>query len=247
MWGRAVPWARAMAKSCPECGSAMDFEEHKVVLRTGVCPSCSKEFAFVEGSTVSTRLGSAPAAPAAGEPSPEEEEEEAAVVTGGPECEECGSPLTIGPGPHGSLEVSCPECETSTIFVPKGEERPKERGPERGRRFESEAPRGRPCRKCGAPLRFSTGEDGLLVGECDACGNRFTLPPRSDRAGGSRNTRSGARYGKRDFRSGGGDRRRFSDRREGRDAGGFRPRDRRRREYSDDSDRRSRRRRERDS
>jgi ssDNA-binding Zn-finger/Zn-ribbon topoisomerase 1 len=248
MWARVVGEATTMASTCPECGSAMEFADHEVRLKTGVCPSCSKEFAMVEGSTVSARLGSPPARGPTSTAEEDDEEEEVEVVEGGPECEECGTPLAIGPGPNGSLKVACPECETSTIFVPQSEERPKERSRERGPRFESEGPRSRPCRKCGAPLRFSTGEDGLLVGECEACGNRFTLPPRPDRGGGNRGFRGGPPYGRREFRSGGGGPRRFSDRREGRGGRPFRSRDRGRSDddESSDSNRRSRRRRARE-
>ena len=71
-------------------------------------------------------------------------------------------------------------------------------------------PRSRPCRQCGAPLRFTTNEEGLLVGECEACGNRFTLPPRTEggrREGGfGRDDRGsrGRRFGPPSGRSKGG-------------------------------------------
>jgi len=224
-----------MTNSCPECGTSMEFEDHEVRLKTGVCPSCSKEFAFVQGTSVAARM----AAPPGGESA---EEGAAAIVPGeGPECEECGSPLQIREGRAGSLKVVCPECETTTTFVPQ-RERPRE-GRERGRPEGSDAepPRGRPCRQCGAPLRFSTGEDGMLVGECDACGNRFTLPPRTGGPGGGRGFRGGPSYGRRDYRSNGGGGGRFPSR------GGrpFRSDDRRGRPRDDD-DRRPKRRRPRD-
>ncbi len=53
--------APTMTSSCPDCGTSMEFDEREVHLRTGTCPSCSKEYAFVEGSTVSARLARAPA------------------------------------------------------------------------------------------------------------------------------------------------------------------------------------------
>jgi DNA-directed RNA polymerase subunit M/transcription elongation factor TFIIS len=195
-----------MSNSCPECGTAMDFEQREVLLRTGTCPSCSREFAFVEGTTVSSRLSSPPSGPSElrGEATKAGEGAEE-----GPECEECGSLLTFREDKHGSLEAVCAECSTTTVFVPQSEapgpERDRER-PERPARFDEGAPRGRPCRKCGAPLRFSTGEDGNLVGECESCGNRFTLPPRVDRGGGGWAPRGGPRYGRREFRPGGGGR-----------------------------------------
>jgi len=174
----------------------MEFEQHDVHLRTGVCPACAKEFAFVEGAAVSSRLGTPPAGVAV---EAEEEGEGITAPSGGPECEECGSPLTFREGQRGSIEATCGECETTTIYIPRPERARPDR--ERRPRSEEEMPRGRPCRRCGAPLRFSTGEDGLLVGECESCGNRFTLPPRPDRGrgGGFAGPR---RYGGGDFRRG---------------------------------------------
>ena len=176
----------------------MEFEQHDVRLRTGVCPTCAKEFAFVEGTAVSSRLGTPPVE-AEDETVEGGERETRAPVPGGPECAECGTPLTFREGPRGSVEATCDECETTTVYVPKPEHARAERG--RPKRFDEEAPRGRPCRRCGAPLRFSTGEDGLLVGECESCGNRFTLPPRPQRgpSGGFGGPR---RYGRNDFRRG---------------------------------------------
>ncbi|HXY46407.1 MAG TPA: hypothetical protein VEG66_03060 [Thermoplasmata archaeon] len=174
----------------------MEFEQHDVHLRTGVCPACTKEFAFVEGAAVSSRLGVPPAGTA------NEADEEGGASGGareGPECEECGSPLTFRAGHRGSIEATCDECETTTLYVPK----PEHPRPDRGRapRFDEEVPRSRPCRRCGAPLRFSTGEDGLLVGECESCGNRFTLPPRPDRGRG-RGFTGPRRYDRGDVRRG---------------------------------------------
>jgi len=231
-----------MANSCPDCGTSMEFEERSVRLRTGVCPSCAKEFAFVEGATVSKHLGSPPAG-AETSPSPEGEEGElAAGVDSGLECEECGSPLTVEPGENGTLKVGCPECETVAVFVPKGEEGRPERSPPRDRRrFDQEGPRGRPCRQCGAPLRFSTGDDGMLIGECASCGNRFTLPPRPGGRGGGGGFRSGPGYGRRDFRPGRREGSRYSSRGPGRRP--YRKDGRRDRAGDNDSEERPRRRR----
>jgi ssDNA-binding Zn-finger/Zn-ribbon topoisomerase 1 len=183
-----------MTNTCPDCGATMELEQREVRLRTGVCPACAKEFAFVEGEGIASRLSSPPSA---SEEEPEGEAEDE-TTGGGPECEECGTPLAFRAAENGSLEVVCTECDTTTVFVPKSEAvRPPREAPPR---FEGEMPRGRPCRRCGAPLRFSTGEDGLLVGECASCGNRFTLPPRPDRGGGGRGYRGAPRTGRRDFR-----------------------------------------------
>jgi hypothetical protein len=221
----------------------MDFEQREVRLRTGTCPSCSREFAFVEGATVASRLSSPPPGPS--RPS-EAEGPVGEKAEGGPECGECGSLLTFREGERGSLEAICADCATTTVFVPQGEAPRPVRGrerPERPPRSYEGAPRGRPCRKCGAPLTFSTDDDGNLVGECAACGNRFTLPPRSDRGGGGWAPRGGPRYGRREFRPGARGRPPY------RSAGGdrgsrpFRSSDRRGPPRLDDEDRRRRRRR----
>jgi len=185
-----------MTNSCPDCGAAIEYEQREVRLRTGVCPSCTKEFAFFEGATVSSRLG---ALPSGSEPEAATTPGERVTAEGGPECEECGSPLSFREGRGGSLEVVCSECETTTVFVPKSEAAAPRR--ERPAQFDADGPpRGRPCRKCGAPLRFSTGDDGMLVGECEACGNRFTLPPRPEGGGGDRRFGGNPRYGRPEFR-----------------------------------------------
>jgi len=181
---------------------------------------------------------------------------------GGPECEECGSLLAFREGKNGSLDAVCADCGTTTVYVPqrapgrpemvfeppeRGRERP-ERGRERPERFDGGAPRGRPCRKCGAPLRFSTGDDGNLVGECDSCGNRFTLPPRADGGGGGGGgwgSRGAPRYGRREFRPSAGGRPPYRGRSGDRTGRPFRPSDRRGPPRGDDEDRpRKRRRRE---
>lgn len=218
----------------------MELQDQEVRLRTGTCPSCRKEFAFVEGPTVATRLRST--APE-GEPATEGEEEEVEVLEEGPACADCGTPLSFREGRDGALEVSCPECETMTVFVPKGKERPREEAREPSRRFGAEAPRSRPCRKCGAPLRFSTGEDGMLVGECDACGNRFTLPPRGGGPRGGRDFRGGGRYGGRDFGARPRGRPPYSDRGKGRPSRPYGRRDRRRGSDDEEEEREPRRRR----
>ena len=168
-----------MPNSCPGCGVEMEFAEQEVRLRTGRCSACGHDYVLLEGATLPTPLpegaeGSAPA------PSP-------SVEVSLPECSECGTTLTLRTRRDGSLEARCEECESTTIFVPRGEaEEEEEARPRRSGPPGPGGPRGRPCRQCGAPLRFSTNEEGLLVGECDACGNRFTLPPREARGGDRR-------------------------------------------------------------
>jgi uncharacterized Zn finger protein (UPF0148 family) len=215
----------------------MDFDEREVRLRTGTCPSCAKEFAFVEGTTVSSRLASPPSGPA---PPSEARVSVSKGTEGGPECEECGAPLAFREGEHGSLEAVCADCDTTTVFVPQREAAPRERERRQPERFDAGAPRGRPCRKCGAPLRFSTGDDGMLIGECGSCGNRFTLPPRDESGQGGR---GGPRYGRREYRPGPGARSSYPGR--GGDRGGrpFRGADRRGPPRFDTEDRRRKRRR----
>jgi uncharacterized Zn finger protein (UPF0148 family) len=219
----------------------MDFEQREVHLRTGTCPSCSKEFAFVEGATVS-RL-----APVGSPDSGDSDEATAAatVTAGGPECETCGAPLAFREGTGGSLEVVCADCETTTVFVPQRAPGRPERIRERAPRFDDAGPpRGRPCRKCGAPLRFSTGEDGNLVGECDSCGNRFTLPPREGNGGDRPRGRGGPpRYGRRDFRPSSGGRPPYRGRGGDREGRPFRRTDRGASPRFDDDDARRKRRR----
>ncbi len=233
-----------MSSSCPECGSSMDFEQREVHLRTGTCPSCAKEFAFVEGSAVSRLAPSGRGVAGTGE-------DDSAVVagaTGGPECETCGAPLAIRERSGGSLEVVCADCETTTIFVPQRVAGRSERRRERGPRFDdSGPPRGRPCRKCGAPLRFSTDESGQLVGECESCGNRFTLPPRADGGGDRPRGRGGSGgYGRREFRPGSGGRPPYRNRGNDRGSRPFRRSDRGGSPRFEDRDEDSRKRRRRD-
>jgi len=188
-----------MTNSCPDCGSSIEFEEHEVRLRTGKCPACAQEFAFVEGTLVSSSLGHA------GSSSSDQARKGPAAGPGAPECEECGAPLTFRARKDGALEAICEDCEVTTVYFT--DRRPPSSGRDRSDRFEGGPPRGRPCRQCGAPLRFSTDDDGNLVGECDACGNRFVLPPRNRGGGQPFDRRRGGRDGRRDYRSSGEGRR----------------------------------------
>lgn len=183
---------------------------------TGTCADCHRVTTLVEGPLP---LGTAVAA--SGEATPASED--SSPESGGPECAECGSLLTVSAREDGMLEVSCAECETTTTFVPEGSSpprAPRDRGDryERPRRRDDAGGAGmsnaRPCRQCGAPLKFTTDDEGVLTGECSSCGNRFTLPPRRDGGfgrtdrggGGSYRPRGPPRYGRKPggWSSGGG-------------------------------------------
>ena len=185
MRGQRLSRSEHMPSSCPGCGTEIEFAEQEGHLRTGRCTACGHDFVLLEGAALPSPL---PAGSEAGSSSATTEGEVSL-----PECVECGSSLILRTRRDGSIEARCDECESTTIYVPQGEEN--EDPEERPRRLAPRGPggpRGRPCRQCGAPLRFSTNEEGLLVGECEACGNRFVLPPREGRgAEGRRFDRGG--------------------------------------------------------
>ena len=160
--------------SCPECGAEMEFSVEEAKVLTGTCGACHHLTTLVQGPLplgTSTAPGTMPS------------DEEAAPVASGLECSECGSPLTVEATPDGSIQVTCSDCETVARFVPEERGRPS-RPPRDDRagddRERGGPPRSRPCRQCGAPLTFTTDENGQLTGECSSCGNRFTLPPRRE-------------------------------------------------------------------
>ncbi|MGB6441766.1 MAG: hypothetical protein WBF81_00510, partial [Thermoplasmata archaeon] len=178
--------------TCPGCGAEVSYEVQETRVLTGTCAGCQRVTTLVEGPLP---LGTP--VPGAGEETPSGE------AGSGPECAECGSPLSVTARDDGMLEVSCAECETVTTFVPEGSAPP--RAPrDRGERMDrDDRPRrrddaggggsfnnARPCRQCGAPLKFTTDAEGVLTGECTSCGNRFTLPPRRD-GGSGRGERGG--------------------------------------------------------
>jgi LSD1 subclass zinc finger protein len=221
--------------SCPECGAEVEYSVEEARVLTGTCGSCHKVTTLFQG-TVPLGTGT----PTDGEGSGEA----ASNPASGLECSECGSPLGVEATADGSLEVRCAECETVARFVPEtrapsetrepreSRERPqrggyRERGPPGG------APNARPCRQCGAPLTFTTDENGQLTGECSSCGNRFTLPPRRDNFGGGAR-RGPPRYG--GDRGGGYDRRPGGWSSGGSGYRGGASRDRRRPRDADDSD-----------
>jgi predicted RNA-binding Zn-ribbon protein involved in translation (DUF1610 family) len=191
-----------MAHACPECGHEVEYRDAEVRLLTGTCTGCGKSLTVVAGAEVAAGAPAEGAAPAGAAPSAD-----------APRCAECDTPLIVRTAGPTSLEAECPQCATTLTFVQPGDaeddeddadeeedddeatpapaprapryDRPRDdrprgpRGPDRG----FDRPPARPCRQCGAPLRFSTNPRGEVVGECDACGNRFTLPPRRDEGG----------------------------------------------------------------
>jgi len=183
--------------SCPECGSEVNYSVEEARVLTGTCDSCHKVTTLLQGTVP---LGT-------GAPTDAARSEDAVAATAeGLECSECGSTLTVEASTDGSLEVRCAECETVARFVPESaksegreerDDRPprrefRDRGADRPR---GGAPNSRPCRQCGAPLTFTTDENGQLTGECSSCGNRFTLPPRRDNFSGGGGRSGPSRYG----------------------------------------------------
>ena len=184
-----------MSGSCPDCGAEVEFTTRPAQLRVGACSACGHSFALFEdpsGTSPGAVSGLiATSVPGATPPSPAE------ASGGAIPCPQCEGSLTLRASGEGRIVGVCADCEAETVFtVETGEEEEAEeprarRGPPARGRFSGggmdrgEGPRSRPCRECGAPLRFSTNPDGTVQGECTSCGNRFTLPPRTyDRGGG---------------------------------------------------------------
>jgi DNA-directed RNA polymerase subunit RPC12/RpoP len=201
-----------MASRCPECGEEATEIERIGRVRTGSCDHCGHTFTVILDSP---GAASAPASPEAGTA-----EGAQLAVIGEMACEECGEALAFSIGPGPSVVARCAECETELSFKPESAESeapaaPERRAPREGggwgggsrdrgsyrgggdRGGDRGSDRGgspaRPCRECGAPLRFSTEPDGRITGECTSCGNRFTLPPRREGGGGGGGFRGGPR------------------------------------------------------
>jgi hypothetical protein len=197
-----------MAVSCPGCGQEVPVTEREVTLLSGACPGCARDVVLW-----SSTAGSAPT----------EETSEAAPalsVTHQDGDEDCEGTLSLVVGDKGRLVGTCSDCGSEFVFTletgagetEEGEEEERPRPPfrrparssggDRPSFDDREAPRGRPCRKCGGTLRFETGDDGNVTGTCSSCGNTFTLPPRrDDRGGGGGGYRGGGGGG---YRGGGG-------------------------------------------
>lgn len=232
----------SMSVACPRCGSELELAAKTLTVDSGECPSCHRTLTLWEGAPP-IGAGSIVASEGAEGAAPDDEsdaERPASSIA----CGECGEPAAARSLEDGTIEASCSDCGHRAIYSlvepgrPTRERRSYNARPAEGR------PASRPCRECGGPLRFTTGEDGMITGECDSCGNRFTLPPRRegrdfDRrgrfppgGGRFRGRGAGAGFGRGPPRSGGDRRYRGSDK------GGerrYRPRD-------EDDDRRRRRR-----
>jgi hypothetical protein len=180
-----------MTRTCPDCGSPVDYASRTAVVLEGSCSGCGHVITVVQGAP--GHSGPAPGGPviaAGAEGGPAGAVEESGWSGPRPACTSCGEPITFhlaGPGVQGV----CSGCGRASGYLPEGTAPPEFR-PRREPRFEGPsggregypAARARPCRECGGPLRFSTGADGTISGECAQCGNRFSLPPRRESSGG---------------------------------------------------------------
>jgi hypothetical protein len=198
-----------MARSCPECGGAVEYQPRSVELLEGRCAACGKAVVVLPAATGGATEAERAAVSSAAPPAP---------------CWECGGPLTLTFLPGPAIEARCDACDTTTRLAAapaggrsfeteeageeesddeeedeegEGEESPRPgRGPPRagprgrpprgpsGPRFgggeRSFRPNARPCRQCGGPLDFDTNEDGSVTGRCRSCGNTFTMRPREE-------------------------------------------------------------------
>jgi DNA-directed RNA polymerase subunit RPC12/RpoP len=162
-----------VSNSCPDCGADVEFVSRPSRVMNGQCSDCGHAFTIFEGAEPPATGSSAetPGSPAAA----------------GPPCSDCGAALSLAPGPSGSIAAECGGCGSKFQFVLEGSPPPRgppprfSRGPPmRDDRRGPPVPGSRPCRECGGPLRFVTSPEGGVTGECESCGNRFTLPPRRD-------------------------------------------------------------------
>jgi hypothetical protein len=176
-----------MPASCPDCGAQVEYVSEPARLLTGTCGSCHHEFTIVGGHLDLKPGPDARSRMAGGS------ESEQSSAPAGPTCPDCGAATELRVTSSRSIESRCADCDSTRMFVLSDASRPPPREPRSDRGWRNEGERrapsaSRPCRQCGAPLTFTTGEDGLLTGECTQCGNRFTLPARRD-SGGPRNGR----------------------------------------------------------
>lgn len=179
-----------MAKTCPDCGAAMEFESRPASILLGTCPDCSHAFTLVEGTaTPSSRTGPTPG--------PEASSGEAGDR---PTCDACGSSLSFRESDEGRIESVCPGCHATARYVLASDRTDTEGGPGSPRRYSGgpsrfDSSRTRPCRECGGPLTFTSLPDGTVEGRCGSCGNRFTLPARREGGGFGRGGRGVGRPG----------------------------------------------------
>jgi hypothetical protein len=198
-----------MEKSCPECGAPVDFVPTAAQMQSGTCSGCQHTILILAAG------GPPLVAPAL----PPEEGSAASGPSIEVKCPECGTATELSLKGRGAIAAECDVCDQTFVFrlqktdaEPETERperpafRPRPRDDDRGDDRRGGADRARPCRECGGPLRFETNEDGGVTGICDSCGNRFTLPRRTDGGGrgGSRGFSSYGRGRPGGFRSGGG-------------------------------------------
>ena len=222
-----------MPVPCPDCGHDVDVSARPVSLLAGACPSCAREVVVWSSGAGSAPTPPATPAAAEdaegalltlGHPDGDDDCDgklTLAVAEGGRlvgTCGDCGSEFVFVVAGDPDDEDDDEEEEDDDTNRPAP---PRPPGREMGGRdrFRTERPRfrdgppsfgdrgappARPCRRCGGPLTFETGENGGVVGRCGSCGNTFSLPPRRDGPGGGRGGRFGGGGGGRRFGGGGG-------------------------------------------
>jgi hypothetical protein len=211
-----------MSISCPECGGDVPAERRTIAVLAGACSNCSREVVLLSpGSTplAAVPLPSAPAAPA--------EAPSAGVAIPHPGDDDCDGTLTLEVAAPNRLVGVCTDCGEEFVFQLAGDADEEAEAPaapmarprrppmrDMGERGGPRMANARPCRQCGGPLSFETGEDGTVTGHCASCGNTFSLAPRRDSGPGRFSDRRGGGGG-----GGGG----FDRRRSG-GGGGWRPR-----------------------
>jgi DNA-directed RNA polymerase subunit M/transcription elongation factor TFIIS len=178
-----------MSESCPDCGASVEYRTRTTQVLAGTCGDCGETFTIIhdgpttagtEAAGVETASAEAPSEKAATRPP------RSPVVS--PNCPDCDAALVLQSANGPAIQATCPECRskftyllTSAPAVEMSSERrrPRSSSDDRGDNFSSRS--ARPCRECGGMLKFTTGPDGTVQGECTSCGNRFKLPPREDR------------------------------------------------------------------
>jgi hypothetical protein len=191
-----------MTRTCPDCGTAMEYEARTTTLLTGTCGGCGHELTVLQAGGVSGPEAASGAPDASGADGAQSWKTTSRALAG-PPCQACGASLTFRSSGGVGLEATCTGCGAVSSYVPAGRAAPPRefarRGPPRGERSDDSgpgfrSPNARPCRECGGPLRFSTAPDGTISGECGSCGNRFTLPPRREFDGGRGGGGGGRRF-----------------------------------------------------
>jgi len=198
-----------MARTCPDCGTAMEYDARPATMLTGTCGGCGHQLTVLQDGVAPSSDGGPTGADstATGGPDAPRSWKTATPTVVGPPCQACGAPLAFRSSGGPGVEATCSGCGAVSSYVPAGtapREMPR-RGPPRPERSDDSgpgfrSPNARPCRECGGPLRFTTAPDGTISGECGSCGNRFTLPPRREfdggRGGGGRRFERGPPRGK---------------------------------------------------